>query len=148
MQRQRRSSCIGAWSLVIAVAALLLAPAGCGKDERGKAEPLLCYVGGTMRPVMEELAKRYEAQIGQKVHIDYDGSGALLVKIEQTKLGDLYVAHDPFQAALMRKGLGVRGWTVAAVSPVIVVPKGNPKRIRSFRDLARPGLRLVFSHPT
>ena len=148
MRCPTRSRCRGGLFLTILATALLCAAVGCGRDERGKAEPLLCYVGGTMRPVMEELAKQYEAQTGRRVHIDYAGSGELLVRIGQTKLGDLYVAHDPFQAALMRKGLGVRGWTVAAVSPVIVVPKGNPKRINGFRDLARPGLRLVFSHPT
>ena len=133
---------------LLAAAAALCAIPGCGDDGAAKTEPLLCYVGGTMRPAMEDLAKRYEARTGQKVLIDYAGSGELLIKIENTRRGDLYVAHDPFQAALMHKRLGVRGWTVAAVTPVIVVPKGNPKRISGFRDLARPGLRLVFSHPT
>jgi len=76
-------------------------------------EILLCYVSGTMRSVMEELARQYEAKTGLIVQIDYAGSGELLIKIEQTKQGDLYVCHDPFLAALMNKGLTDKAWTVA-----------------------------------
>jgi molybdate transport system substrate-binding protein len=133
-----------------ALAALTLAVgfglSGCGRKEAGA--PLLCYVGGTMRPVMERLAAIHEKETGQRVHIDYAGSGELMIKIEQNRMGDLYVAHDPFQAAIMRRGLSTRGWTVASVKPVIVVPRDNPRNIRGFRDLAQPGMRLVFSHPT
>ncbi|MBL8027512.1 MAG: substrate-binding domain-containing protein, partial [Fibrobacteres bacterium] len=90
-------------------------------------EPILCYVGGTMRPAMEELVKTYEAKTGKKVLVDYSGSGELIVKIKQTKKGDLFVAHDPFHAQVMKEGLGVKGWMIASVVPVIVVQKGNPK---------------------
>ena len=107
--------------------------------------PLLCYVGGTMRPAMKELVSAYGKKTGQRVEVDYADSGELLVKIEQTGLGDLYVAHDPFIAGLMKKGLGNRAWTTATLTPVVAVPKGNPKGIRGFRDLARPGLRVILT---
>jgi len=148
MRSKARARQPGRWFLALVAAGLAGIAPGCGESRTGKTAPLYCYVGGTMRPVMEELAKQYEARTGQKVLIDYAGSGELLIKIENTRRGDLYVAHDPFLAALMHKGLGVRGWTVATVTPVIVVAKGNPKRINGFRDLARPGVRVVLSHPT
>ncbi|MFH1762331.1 MAG: extracellular solute-binding protein [bacterium] len=107
---------------------------------------LLCYVGGTMRPVMEELAALYEQKTGRKIHMDCAGSGELLIKMQQTKKGDLYVAHDPFLGALMNKGIGRHGWIAAAVDPVIVVPRGNPKNINGIRDLARPGIRIILPH--
>jgi molybdate transport system substrate-binding protein len=134
------------WMLRLAVwvsaMALPCMVAGCGGDDA-----LQCYVGGTMRRAMEELAKDYEAKTGQKVHIDYGGSGELMARIQTTQTGDLYVAHDPFLAELMSKNLGVQGWTVAVVTPVIVVPKGNPQRITGFKDLGKPGLRVVLTHP-
>ena len=40
----------------------------------------------------------------------------LLIKIEQTGQGDLYVCHDPFLGGLMKKGLGRRGWTLAVMN--------------------------------
>ncbi len=119
----------------------------CGKAPKPNGAPLLVYVGGTMRPAMEELIKLYQARTGQPVQIDYADSGQLLVKIELTRRGDIYVAHDPYLGELMEKGLGDRGWTVASLTPVIVVQKGNPKDIRGFRDLAKPGLRLIIPDP-
>ncbi len=119
----------------------------CGKDEPAPELRLLCYVGGTMRPAVEELLRIYEEKTGQKVELDYGDSGTNLIKVEMRRWGDLYVAHDPFLAPLMNKGLGTQGWTVAAISPVIVVPKGNPKGITGAADLARPGLRLGLTDP-
>ena len=57
--------------------------------------PLICHVGGTMRPVITELAKIYEEKTGQPVEINSAGSGELLAHIELHKRGDVYVSHDP-----------------------------------------------------
>ena len=133
----------------IGVVALVLAVGlcGCGRHGREAQETaLLCYVGGTMRPAMEELAARYQRQTGHAVQLDFADSGQLLVKIEQAGRGDLLVVHDPFPAGAQRKGLAQRAWTPAVLDPVIVVPKGNPKAIHGFRDLAKPGLRVILSH--
>ena len=130
------------WIAVLGMAAVMTAQGAAVK----KAEaPLLCYVGGTMRPAMEELAKLYEQKTGRKVTMDFADSGQLMVKIEQTGIGDLYVAHDPFPAGVLKKGLGRRVWTTAVVDPLIVVAKGNPKGVQGFRDLAKPGLRVILS---
>jgi len=124
---------------IAAALALSLLGAGCTRQEEG---PLLCYVGGTMRPAIEELAALYEKETGQKVEIDYADSGALLVKIENSRQGDLYVCHDPFAGAFQKKDLGIKVWTVAVVTPTIAVQKGNPKQIAGLADLARDGIRI------
>ncbi len=130
-------------AIVALLCALLLA--GCGKDQaagdKAKA-PLLCHVGGTMRPAMEELAKLYKADTGQEVQFNFGDSGSLLIQIEQTKRGDIYVCHDPFGGGAEKKGLAERVWTTASLTPMIAVPKGNPRGIKGLRDLATPGLRL------
>jgi molybdenum ABC transporter molybdate-binding protein len=101
-----------------------------------------------MRPAMEELIRLYEARTGgQKIQVDYADSGELLVKVQLSGRGDLFVVHDPYLGELMQKGLCDRGWTVASLSPVIVVLKGNPKKIQGFRDLTRPGLRVIVPDP-
>jgi molybdate transport system substrate-binding protein len=133
------------WVIGVAVASVLLA--GCGGEPAGES-PLRCYVGGTMRPAMEELAKAWEAQGGCRIELDFGDSGAGLIKAETTGRGDLYVAHDPFHAAVERKGLSQGGWVCATLEPVIAVPKGNPKGIHGLRDLGRPGQRLVLTDAT
>jgi len=145
-------------ALLVAGLSVLAAVGGCGKGDtegQGGAStqpasggPLLCSVGGTMRPAMEKLAADYEKATGQKVEIDYAGSGELLTRIVAQKRGDLYVCHDPFQDRLAMRAMSAEGWTLAVVTPMIAVPKGNPKKILSVKDLARPGLKLAMTHPT
>ena len=116
--------------------------AGCGGEVEHE-KPLVCHVGGTMRPVMQKLAQIYEDATGQKVEINSAGSGELLAHIELQKEGDLYVCHDPFLDILMKKfKMGVDGWVLAELTPVIVVRKGNPKKIKGLQDLTRPDVDL------
>ena len=125
---------------------LACAVAGCDDGEPSKGEPLICHVGGTMRPVMLELAKRYERETGQAVEINSAGSGELLAHIELQSTGDLYVCHDPFLDILMRKvDMGVDGWTVAELTPVIIVAEGNPKNVQGLADLARNDVALALT---
>ena len=128
----------------LAVACLFAAVsllAGCASDDT----PLRCYVGGTMRPAMEELVRLYSAETGARIELDYGDSGSNAVKAETTGQGDLYVAHDPFHGLMQRKGLSAEGWAVASVQPMIAVAKGNPKGIHGLKDLARPGIRIILT---
>ena len=106
------------------------------------AAPLLVHVGGTMRPAMEEICKLYEQESGQKIEINYGDSGELMIKLEQIGKGDVLVVHDPFPAAMEKKGLVDRSYTVAVVTPVIAVRKGNPKKIAGLKDLAREDVKV------
>lgn len=128
------------WSTFIAIATLT----GCAPKQEG-AQPLLCHVGGTMRPVFEKLAETYETETGQAVDINSAGSGELLANIELQAEGDLYVSHDPFLDIIMSKNLARNGWTLGEVYPVIIVQKGNPKHIRSLQDLARDDVQLALT---
>jgi molybdate transport system substrate-binding protein len=109
---------------------------GCGRS-KAKRDTIICHVGGTMRPVIEELAAQFKVDTGKTVEINSAGSGELLAHIEMQKSGDVYVCHDPFLDILMRKKLGVDGWTISELVPCIVVQKGNPKHITGLKDLAR-----------
>jgi molybdate transport system substrate-binding protein len=124
---------------------LLVVLAGCTKRE--SPGPLLCHVGGTMRPVFEKLVELYQQETGQKIEINSADSGELLAHIELQGQGDLYVCHDPFLDVIMNRGLAVDGWTLAEISPVIIVPKGNPKNIRGLQDLARADVQLALTDP-
>jgi len=121
--------------------------AGCGGGEgKTRKAPLTIHVGGTMRPVTQKLADQYTQKTGRAVEINSAGSGELLAHIEMAKNGDAYVCHDPFMGILFDKfNMGVDAWTVAEVKPVIVVAKGNPKKIDGVADLARPEVELALT---
>ena len=132
---------------------LTISLTGCSKKEPDKRP--VCYVGGTMYPVMQKLAKMFKEDTGIEVRLDKAGSGDLMVKIEQQvgkdsdSNADLYVCHDPYLDRLFARGLGEEGWTVAAITPVIVVQPGNPKKIKSLKDLAdKKDLKIVLTHFT
>jgi molybdate transport system substrate-binding protein len=108
---------------------------------------LICYVGGTMRPPMEEIVGLYEKKTGTKVDLDFGNSGELLTRIKETRKGDLIVVHDPFFAESERKNIALKGWTLAYLNPVIIVSKGNPKNIKNINDLAQGKLKIILTDP-
>ena len=104
------------------------------------------HVGGTMNPVMSELAKIYQQKTGQAIETNSAGSGELLAHIDLHKRGDIYVSHDPFLDILMQKfRMGVDGWLLAELTPVIAVQKGNPKNIHGLKDLMRKDVELILT---
>jgi molybdate transport system substrate-binding protein len=144
---RRNQAALGA---LLAAAALLAA--GCEREPKkeaapakgpaGSAAPLLVHVGGTMRPAMEEICRLYEAETGAKVELNFNDSGALLTVIQTTGKGDVCVVHDPFPAAMEKKGLVDRRYALATLTPVIVVRKGNPKGVKDIKDFTRDDVKV------
>lgn len=135
--------------LPIIVVAILVTvdtePSGNGAKRpqtEGEGGDLLCYVGGTMEPVMRELAAMWQERTGQTVLLDKAGSGENWIKIRATKLGDLNVAHAPYLPPLLYEGLADTGYIVASLHPVIVVQHGNPKNVKGLEDFTRPDLKV------
>jgi molybdate transport system substrate-binding protein len=102
-----------------------------------------------MRASMIELAARYQRQTGTPVTVESDEVRILIDRLTprpastQPRPVDLFVTHDPFLSTLVDRHIQVSDvWTAASVRPIIAVPKGNPRQIRSLYDLARPGLRV------
>lgn len=146
MRSDRSNACRAIQSVAISVVLMLSAAvlSGCG----GKETPdLYAYVGGTMRPAMEELAKMYEKDTGLRIYLDCAGSGENMIKAKTTGKGDIYVAHDPFHNAMIIKDLADEGWHVGAIKPMIAVAKGNPKNIEGLKDLTQEGISLVLTDP-
>ena len=137
----RRSSRRATIKVAVLLAAAVVTLGGCSGESD---EALTVHVGGTMRPVMIKLAAMYKAETGQEVTINAAGSGELLAQIEEKKTGDVYICHDPFLAILMKRGLGVDGWTVAHLTPVIVTPKDNTT-INDLKDAVKEDVALVLT---
>ncbi len=102
--------------------------------------------GSSFRPPVEELARRFEELTGCKTLRDYGGSGTVLLQIEESKEGDIYICHDPFAYICEDKGIAEKWYTIAYVHPVLAVKKGNPKKVKGLKDLLRKDLRLGLPH--
>jgi len=134
-----------AWRFVWAtlVASVLWLMPGCSPQ----TEELEILCGGSFRPPMEKLAKQFEDETGCRATLVFGQCEDHLPKVKMHTVGDVFVAHDPFIQYTEDAGAMLRYVQVGWVAPVLVVKKGNPKKLERFEDLARPGLRVVLSNP-
>jgi molybdate transport system substrate-binding protein len=102
--------------------------------------------GSSMRPAVEELAALFRREHGVEVKPNYGGSGTVLLQIQESKEGDVYICHDPYAYVCEKKKLSTAWHTIGYLKPVIAVRKGNPKKIKGFMDLLRKDVRLGLPH--
>lgn len=108
---------------------------------RGKQ--LLIYCGAGLRPPVAELIEAFSRERGIEIAADYAGSEVMLSRIRLRQRGDLYLPGDRYYVAQAeREGLILEHKQICQFVPVILVQKGNPKRINGLHDLLRPGVRL------
>ncbi|MDE0839935.1 MAG: molybdate ABC transporter substrate-binding protein [Kiritimatiellae bacterium] len=123
----------------------LVSKSGSGPDG---AQPLRLYCAAGVKPPVFALAKRFAAEYGVEVQLQYGGSGTLLSNIEISRQGDLYIAADQSYIDIAgAKGLIAETLPLGWQRPVVAVPKGNPKGIRTLDDLSRQDLRLALGNP-
>ena len=88
------------------------------------------------------------ARIDPEARIELGGSDALSFRITQGGAADVFVSASPrFTDDLARKGLVERPILFARNRIVVIVPRGNPGKIRSISDLARPGVKVILGGP-
>lgn len=111
-------------------------------------DELFVYCAAGVRPPLEAIAVNYQEEYGVRVRLQYGGSNTLVSQIEVARTGDLFVAADTSYIEMAReKGLVDERLPVAAVRPVILVAKGNPKGIQSIRDLVRSDVSVAIGNP-
>lgn len=111
-------------------------------------DPLLVHCAAGLRIPVSEIAKQYEEEFGVAIHLQFGGSGALESQLEIAG-GDLYLPADvSYIESTRAKGLIREAIPVAKLTAGIVVPKGNPKNLRSLDDLSKPGIRLSLADPS
>jgi molybdate transport system substrate-binding protein len=95
---------------------------------------LFCAAG--MQAPIEKICQQYEDETGASLMVQYGGSNTLLSMIEVAKQGDLFLAADVNYLNLAReRGLVDEIFPLGRMQAVVIVPRGNPARIKSFDDL-------------
>lgn len=129
--------------LVACAMTLCLASASLGEE-------LLVFAGAASKPPTEEVAKAFEKKTRVKVNITFGGSGFVLSQMALARVGDIYFpGSSDFMEIAKRKGLVFpeSEKNVVYLVPAINVQKGNPKSIKSLKDLTKPGLRVAIASP-
>lgn len=147
--------------------ALLLATAACGSDSTSDRSPqggestsaavdgelrgtLTVFAAASLKKTFTEIGAEFEkAHPGVKVTFNFAGSSDLVAQLQQGAPADVFASADTKN---MDKATGD---SLTAAAPVgfasntleIAVPSGNPAKITSLADLARPGVRVVVCAP-
>lgn len=152
--------------VLLVLAVLLLAPlvsAGCSPSPRaGRSRTLVVYGFSILGEVMQEgifpaFAQIWRRTTGERVEFygAFAGSGTITNQMLFGAPADVAILSHELDAIRLR-GAGVvkTDWRtfphhgVINRTPFVIVTRpGNPRRIRDFGDLARPGLRLAHPDP-
>ncbi|PPK93212.1 molybdate transport system substrate-binding protein [Kineococcus xinjiangensis] len=142
----------------LAVAAVVAAALpGCGGDPGPGGSPsapttaeLTVLAAASLRPVFEELGRRFEAtHPGTAVEFTFAGSTDLVGQLREGAPADVLATADTtaMDAAAQEGLLADAPAPFATNTLQIVTPPENPARVSSFADLARPGVAVVVCAP-
>jgi molybdate transport system substrate-binding protein len=114
------------------------------------AEKLLVYAGAASKPPTEEAAKLYEQKTGMKVELVFGGSGYVLSQMKLARRGDIYFpGSSDYMEKAKRDGdvFADSEKVIVYLVPAINVQKGNPRNIRTLKDLLQPGVTVAIANP-
>ena len=109
------------------------------------AGSLLVFSGAGLKAPMTELARAFTQRSGTGVQFSFGGSGVLISQMNLTRKGDVFVPGSTVEYGIAeRQDLVGDSELIAYHVPVIAVQQGNPRKITSLRDFARPGLKIAL----
>ena len=114
-------------------------------DEWHEEPELTIYAGSMLRPAIEDTIIEFEEREGVRVSRAYNGCGILVAQMKSGQHPDAYFACD-LEFMNQVKDLFPEPVSVSQNELVILVEKGNPKKIGSLRDLTKEGLRVGIGH--
>src|SRR5829696_690549 len=141
------------------LAAGMLLAAGCGGGSGGSGGNKLTLVAySTPREAYEQLIPAFQktdAGKGISFSQSYGGSGDQARAVESGLAADVVaLSLDPDMTKLVDAGLVAKDWNADAHKGmvtdsvvVLVTRKGNPKNIRTWDDLVKPGVEVIEPNP-
>jgi molybdate transport system substrate-binding protein len=105
----------------------------------GEAREVVVFAAASLREVFEMMGPAFEKRHPNvKVRFNFAGSQDLRVQIDQGAKVDVFASADGKHMNLLAaKDMVVEPVVFARNRPVVVVPKNNPARLRSFADLPK-----------
>jgi len=120
-----------------------------GSATAAEKTQLILFVGAASKPPAQEAEKVYEkAHPEVDITMTFGGSGTLLQQMMLEQIGDIYMpGSDDFmdKAEAKKAVIPETRKIVAYLIPTICVQHGNPKKIQSLADLARPGVTVALA---
>jgi molybdate transport system substrate-binding protein len=149
--------------LIILVLILSLILTGCARQLAGTAQSptapttipsnasvdLNVFAAASLTGPFGEIGKLFEsAHPGVHVVLNFAGSQQLAQQINQGAPADLFASANKAQMKMVIQAGGIISGTQETFVKnrlVVIYPKNNPAGLKELKDLANPGLKLVFA---
>jgi sulfate transport system substrate-binding protein len=143
---------------LIAVAATSLAVAACGGSSSGSGGSLSLVAYSTPKEAYADLIPAFEktsAGKGAKFTESYGASGDQSRAVDNGLKADVVAfSLEPDVTRLVESGIVEEGWNAGPTKGmvtdsvvVLAVRKGNPKGIKTWEDLTKPGVQVLTPNP-
>jgi len=144
----RRIGILGSLVLPMLIAGLLTGAVGCSSNSQpaqatGK---IVVMAAASLKSAFTKIGQQFKTDNpGSGVDFEFAGSSELATQLTQGATADVFASADTAQMDTVAKAGLLAGDPAkfASNSLVIVTAPGNPKKIGSFADLAKPGLNVV-----
>ncbi|MFH9012363.1 molybdate ABC transporter substrate-binding protein [Streptomyces sp. NPDC017943] len=154
-QRTRRTLQVagGAAAVLLALSACSSSDGAPGKDasSSGLSGTVTVFAAASLQESFEKLGTAFEKQHpGTEITFSFGGSDSLAAGINSGAPADVFAAASPTTMALVtdRKGTAGSPATFVRNRLQIATLPGNPDKITSLKDLAKPGLKVVLCDRT
>ena len=127
-----------------AAAALAAGVTGCAAG--ASTSSVTVFAAASLKPAVSQIAEQFTARNrGAVVDLNFGGSADLATQLTHGAEADVFASANTGQMDKIAGAGLLAGKPVpfAANVLVIVTAPGNPKKVESFADLARPGLTVV-----
>lgn len=115
-------------------------------DRWSSSPKLVLYAGSMFNQAIEQTIQDFAQREGVEVDRVYNGCGILVSQMRAGGSPDVYFSCDEaFMSTVQERFFPAVG--VSENHLVILVQKGNPKKIRGLANLSLPGLRVGLAHP-
>ncbi len=114
-------------------------------DVWAKVPDLKLFSGAMLRPGLEETLKAFQEREGCTITTVYNGCGILTAQMKAGQRPDAYFSCDTTFMDTVAD-LYADNENIVDNFLMILVPKGNPKGIKTPQDLLAPGVRLGLPH--
>ena len=108
---------------------------------------VVVFAAASLKPAFTQISQQFKAEnASSSVDFEFAGSSELATQLTQGAIADVFASADTAQMDTVAKAglLAGNPANFASNTLVIVTAPGNPKKVGSFSDLAKPGLNVVI----
>lgn len=156
----KKKSVLRGTSVAAIVAVLSVVLAACGSSSssgssKGSSSGKLSgkitvFAAASLTGAFTQLGEQFKAaHPGTKVVFDFGSSGDLATSITQGGSADVFASAAPTNmASVVSAGDASSSTNFVSNTAEIATPPGNPKGVKTLKDLAKPGVRVALCVPT